>query len=391
MTHLERTQVGIIGCGPAGLLLAHLLRDAGIESVILEARSEEYALGRVRAGLLEQSTVDLLETLGVGERLKREGLRHHGLYLSCYGQRIRIPFELAGNAVTTIYGQREVLRDLLESWRAGGGKVLFERAAKGVRGIESDRPSIDFAGPSGAEVLECDYVAGCDGFHGIARGALPKGSFNEYHHEYPFAWLGVLADVPPSCGELIYAYHPRGFALHSLRSPKVSRLYLQVDRNADLADWPDERIWEELDTRLAAPGFVLERGPITERSVTPLRGYAIDRMQYGRLFLAGDAAHIVPPTGAKGLNLAARDVVLLARGLIAAIRGGDRRALDTYSDDALLRVWSVLGFSHFMTELLHTQSEEGTFAQRLQVARFASIANSRHQAADIAERYVGVG
>jgi p-hydroxybenzoate 3-monooxygenase len=326
----------------------------------------------------------------VAARLKREGLRHHGVYLSSYGRRIRIPFDLAGNAVTTIYGQRELVSDLIDSWRAAGGTILFERAAMGVQNIDSDKPSITYGGSEGAGVLACDYVAGCDGFHGIARGALPPGSFKEYLNEYPFAWLGILADVPPSSDELIYAYHPRGFALHSSRSPTVSRLYLQVDRNADLATWDDERIWKELDTRLAAPGFVLHRGPITERSITPLRSYVIDRMQFGRLFLAGDAAHIVPPTGAKGLNLAAADVVLLARGLIAALRDSDRRGLEAYSEQALRRVWSVLGFSHYMTELLHKQHEEGSFEHRLQVARFESIASSRHLAADIAERYVGV-
>ncbi|MEA2432163.1 MAG: p-hydroxybenzoate 3-monooxygenase, partial [Thermoleophilaceae bacterium] len=307
-----RTQVGIVGAGPAGLVLGHLLGRRGIESVVIEARDRDYVQQRVRAGVLEQGTVDLLMAAGVGERLKREGLVHEGLELRFAGRGHRIALsDLTGGRAITIYGQQEVVKDLIDARLEAGGPLYFE--VEGVR-VDPEQPRIEFVHNGSAQTIECDFVAGCDGFHGVTRGSVPEGVLTEHEHVYPFAWLGILARVPPSTDELIYCNHERGFALHSLRSPDLSRLYLQVDPDDDIAEWPDGRIWEELQTRFALDdgSWSLNEGPIVDKAITPMRSFVVEPMQHGRLYLAGDAAHIVPPTGAKGLNLAVADVRVLA-------------------------------------------------------------------------------
>ena len=313
-----RTQVGIVGAGPAGLVLAHLLKRAGIDSVVLENRSRDYVEQRVRAGVLEQGTVDLLDELGLAERLHREGLVHHGIELRFDGRRHRIPLtELTGGRAITVYGQQELVKDLIAARLAAGDPVVFEVEDVRLADLGTDRPRVHFrAAGGGARELACDFVAGCDGFHGVSRPAIPAGALRVFQRNYPFAWLGILAAVAPSTDELIYARHERGFALHSLRSPEVSRLYIQVDPDEEIARWPDERIWEELRVRLATDdGWVLRDGPVLEKSIAVHHSFVVEPMQHGRLFLAGDAAHIVPPTGAKGLNLAVADVRVLARAL----------------------------------------------------------------------------
>ncbi|RYU94523.1 4-hydroxybenzoate 3-monooxygenase [Emticicia agri] len=386
-----KTQVGIIGAGPAGLTLALLLRKQGIKSVILENRSREYVQARVRAGLLEQNTVDIYKSLGVADRLLREGHEHHGVYLSFDGKRIRIPFgELTGGRNITIYGQQEVVKDLTNEWIAGGGQIYFETPALKIEDFETNNPKIHFESEGEEGVLSCDFVAACDGFHGIGRKTLPPDTYKEYAITYPFSWLGILAHVAPSTDELIYAYHERGFALHSLRSEKISRLYLQVNNDDNIDNWSDERIWEELAIRLGTEGWTLKTGPIFEKSITPMRSFFIDNMQSGRLFLAGDAAHIVPPTGGKGLNLAVADVKHLADGLAAYYQKNAIEALDNYSKIALKRIWRAQDFSNFMTTLFHKQDEHGSFTYQLQKAKFDYIHVSNAYATTIAENYVGL-
>lgn len=386
-----RTQVGIIGAGPAGLTLAHWLKKYGIESVILEQRSREYVEGRVRAGLLEQNTVDILKELDLADRLIREGHLHRGVNFSFDGRRIRIPFgALTGGRNITIYGQQEVIKDLTEAWLQSGQPLYFETPATEISDIHTKRPKIRFEHREGAGVLECDFVAACDGFHGIGRTALPQNVYREYSVSYPFGWLGILAHVAPSTEELIYAYHERGFALHSLRSESVSRLYLQVDEDEEINNWPDERIWEELAIRLATPGWTIQSGPIFEKGITPMRSYMIDHLQSGQLFLAGDAAHIVPPTGGKGLNLAVADVKHLVDGFVAYYHHHSREGLDNYSQSALKRIWRAQEFSNFMTRLFHKQEAHGSFTYRLQKSRFEYIALSKNYATTIAENYVGL-
>lgn len=337
-----RTTVGIIGAGPAGLLLARLLHNAGIDSVVLESRDRSYVEHRQRAGILEQGTVDVLRAAGAGERMDREGLRHDGIELRFAGRRHRVDFPaLTGGRSVMVYAQTEVCKDLIALQLAGGGPLLFEAEALAVEGAETDRPRVRFrrGGPDGAEdVLECDYVVGCDGFWGVARAAVPDG--RTFERAYPYGWLGVLADVAPSHDELVYARHDRGFALLSMRSPSVSRLYLQVPADTDADSWSDDEIWAELERRFETrDDWTLDRGPITQKSVTPMRSYVHEPMRHGRLFLAGDAAHIVPPTGAKGLNLAVGDVVTLARALAHRTGGGSDELLDAYSATCLRRVW----------------------------------------------------
>src|SRR5215204_6762570 len=335
----SRTQVGIVGAGPAGLVLSHLLAREGIESVVLEDRSREYVEKRVRAGVLEQGTVDLLTELGLADRLHREGLVHHGIELRFDGQGHRIAFEeLAGGRAITVYGQQEVVKDLIAARLDAGGELRFEAAATAIEGLDGERPVIRFGD---GEALRCAIVAGCDGFHGISRAAVPEDALTVYEREYPFAWLGILARAAPSSEELIYTHHDRGFALHSMRSPEVTRNYLQVPPDERLEAWPDERIWEELQTRMAlADGsFALDEGEIFEKGVAPMRSFVVEPMRCGRLFLAGDAAHIVPATGAKGLNLAVADVRVLAEGLTAWFEKRDGAALERYSAEALRRVW----------------------------------------------------
>ncbi|MEV4071093.1 4-hydroxybenzoate 3-monooxygenase [Nonomuraea fuscirosea] len=382
-----RTQVGIIGAGPAGLLLSHLLHLRGISSVVLEKRSRDYVERRVRAGVLEQGTVDTLVAAGVGERMLREGLPHHGIELRYGGQGHRIAFDklVPGRAIT-VYGQQEVVKDLIAARLAAGGDVRFEVEDVAVHGLESE-PYVTFGG----ERLDCDVIAGCDGFHGVSRPSIPEGVLSVFEREYPFAWLSILARVAPSSDELIYARNERGFALHSMRSPTVSRFYLQVPADAELGEWPDERIWAELKARLeTVPGFELSTGEIMERGITPMRAFVAEPMQYGRLYLAGDAAHIVPPTGAKGLNLAVADVRVLTEALDAYFTDGSDELLDGYSQACLKRVWRAQHFSWWMTTLLHTFEEDDPYARRLQLSYLDYVTTSEAAATTLAENYVGL-
>lgn len=386
-----RTQVGIVGAGPAGLLLSHLLHLNGIDSVVLERRSESYVQQRVRAGLLEQGTTDLLRQTGLGARLDREGLVHEGVLLRFDRDTHRIPLtELTGKTVT-VYGQQEVVKDIITARRAVDGKVFFEVDEVSVTGTTGDSPLLRAVIDGRPTEIECDFVAGCDGFHGICREAIPAGVRKIFEHEYPFAWLGVLAKVAPSTEELIYAFHENGFALHSLRSPEVSRLYLQVDPTESIENWSDERIWDELQARLAADdGWMLNEGPIFEKGITAMRSFVAEPMQHGRLFLAGDAAHIVPPTGAKGLNLAAADIAVLAEAFDSWYSHRNRDGLDDYSRTCLRRVWRAQDFSYWMTSLLHRAPDDtdGVHAQ-LQLSRLRYVANSSAAAKTFAENYVG--
>jgi p-hydroxybenzoate 3-monooxygenase len=387
-----RTQVGIVGAGPAGLMLSHLLHLEGIESVVLESRSREYVEHRVRAGVLEQGTVELLTETGLGDRVQREGLVHHGVELRFDGEGHRIDLSgLTGGRTITIYGQQEVVRDLIAGRLAAGGDIRFEVSDVALDGPTTDRPSISFTHEGEAQTLECDVIAGCDGFHGISRRAIPDGVLTEFDRTYPFGWLGILAEVAPSSEELIYTHHDRGFALASLRSPKISRLYLQVRPDEDLDAWPDERIWEELHTRMAtSDGFTLNEGPVIERLVAPLRSWVVEPMQYGRLFLAGDAAHIVPATGAKGLNLAVADVVTLSRALVRHFESGDDGLLEAYSETCLRRVWRVQHFSWWMTSMLHRFDPADHYQHRLQLAQLQYVTSSTAAATTLAENYVGL-
>ncbi|MDH6628009.1 p-hydroxybenzoate 3-monooxygenase [Streptomyces sp. LBL] len=386
-----RTTVGIIGAGPAGLLLARLLRNAGIDSVVLESRDRVYVEHRQRAGILEQGTVDVLREAGAGERMDREGLRHDGIELRFAGQRHRVDFPaLTGGRSVMVYAQTEVCKDLIALQLAEGGPLLFGAEALAVEGADTDRPRVRFRHEGREDVLECDYVVGCDGFWGAARKAIPSELTQVFERTYPFGWLGILADVPPSHDELVYARHDRGFALLSLRSPSVSRLYLQVPEGTNADQWGDEEIWDELERRFeTADGWRLERGPITQKSVTPMRSYVHEPMRYGRLFLAGDAAHIVPPTGAKGLNLAVGDVVTFARALTHEREKGSAELLDAYSQTCLRRVWQAERFSYDMTSLLHPAPGATGFEDRLQLARLERIVSSRAAETDLAEAYTG--
>jgi p-hydroxybenzoate 3-monooxygenase len=386
------TQVGIVGAGPAGLLLAHLLSRQGIESVVLEARSRDHVEARVRAGVLEQTTVDLLDEAGVAERLHREGLVHEGLELRFDGRGHRIDLsELTGGRAITVYGQQEVVKDLIAARLHAGGELLFEVDGVTLHGIDGDRPSLRFRHEGSERDLRCDVVAGCDGFHGVCRDAFPGEALSIFEREYPFAWLGILAEVAPSSEELIYCHHDRGFALHSMRSPRLTRLYLQCAPNEDIDDWPDERIWTELQTRLdTGDGWTLEEGPIVEKGVTPMRSFVVEPLRHGRLFLAGDAAHIVPPTGAKGLNLAAADVRVLSEALDAWYARGDTTGLDAYSDTCLRRVWRVQHFSWWMTSMLHRFAGDDPFEAQLQRSQLRYVCSSRAAATTLAENYVGL-
>jgi p-hydroxybenzoate 3-monooxygenase len=380
-----RTQVGIVGAGPAGLLLAHLLGRAGIESVVLELRSRAYIEQRVRAGVLEQGTVDLLDACGLGERMRREGLIHHGIELRFGGAGHRIDFaELAGGRGITVYGQQEVVKDLLAAREAVGALPLFE--VDDVR-VDPDAAVVRFRHEGAEHELRCDLVAGCDGFHGVCRDAVPDSALTVYERDYPFGWLGILAEVAPSTEELIYARHERGFALHSMRSPTLSRFYLQCEPDADPGDWEEDRIWSELSTRLALD---VGRGPIVELGVTPMRSFVVEPMQHGRLFLAGDAAHIVPPTGAKGLNLAVNDVRILAAALAAHFNDGDDAGLRGYSAACLRKVWRAEHFSWWMTSMLHRFPDGRGFEEKLQRAQLDYVVGSRAAATTLAENYVGI-
>jgi p-hydroxybenzoate 3-monooxygenase len=390
--NVSRTQVGIVGAGPAGLVLGHLLHLQGIESVILEDRDREYVEGRVRAGVLEQGTVDLLIEMGVGERLEREGLVHHGVELRFGGEGHRIPFdELTGGRGITIYGQQEVVKDLIAARVETGAPLLFEVEEVRPVDIATDHPTIRYRHGGDERELRCDFVAGCDGFHGVCRDAVPDGALRLREHVYPFGWLGILAEVAPSSDELIYCHHDRGFALHSMRSPRITRLYLQCEPDEDIERWPDHRIWEELHTRFACEGWSLGEGPIIEKGVTPMRSFVAEPMQHGRLFLAGDAVHIVPATGAKGLNLAVADVRVLAEALRSWFSSGDATLLDAYSDTCLRRVWAAQYFAWWMTSMFHRMPDDHDgFQASLQRAQLAYVCSSRAAATSLAENYVGL-
>jgi len=384
-----RTQVGIVGAGPAGLLLAHLLRRAGISSVVLENRSRQYVIERVRAGLLEQGTVDLMTELGLADRLHHEGLAHHGLALRFGGISHRVPLTELTGKVVTIYGQNEVMKDLIDARLAAGDEILFEAAATGFENLDT-KPRIRFRQNGDEEVLECDFVAGCDGFHGMCRPAIPSSALTTYDREYPFAWVGILSESPPVSDELIYVHHARGFALFTMRSPSLSRLYLQCRPDDDIANWPDARIWEELHLRLGDEGDKLIEGKVSQKAITPMRSFVTAPMRYQRLFLAGDAAHIVPPTGAKGLNLAAADVRVLARGFDEYYVTGRTDLLDCYSDVALRRVWKAQRFSWWMTSMLHLFEAQPAFDRQVQLAELDYITDSRAAMTSLAENYVGL-
>jgi len=387
----ERTQVGIIGAGPAGLLLARLLKLHGIDSVVVEARTRDYVEARVRAGVLEQGTVGLLEEAGVAERLHRDGLVHDGVEIAASGRRLRIDFRALTGKTVTVYGQTEVTRDLIAARLAGDGPIVWEAADVKIHDIESDRPRLGYRVAGVERELVCDFIAGCDGFHGVSRPSLPTSLGQTFERTYPFGWLGILADVPPCSDELIYASHPRGFALASMRSPTRSRYYIQCSLDEKIEDWPDERIWNELRLRLDSdPAPNITTGPSIEKSIAPLRSFVSTPMQHGRLFLAGDAAHIVPPTGAKGLNLAASDVHYLCRALAAHYGTGNDGLLHAYSDTALARVWKAERFSWWMTMLLHRLHPDTSFEAQMQRAELDYLASSRAAQTVLAENYVGL-
>jgi p-hydroxybenzoate 3-monooxygenase len=388
---VTRTQVAIVGAGPAGLTLAQLLHNEGIDTVLLENRSREYVEARVRAGVVEQGVVDLLTDAGVGERMNRDGLFHHGIELQFAGERHRMPLsELTGGRGIMIYGQTEIVKDLIAARLETGRPLLFEVDEVTVDRLDSERPVVRYTHEGEQHELECDAIAGCDGFHGVCRPSIPDGVLSTFVRDYPYGWLGIIAAVAPSNDELIYAHHERGFALLSLRSPALSRLYVQCDPDEDIVRWPDERIWEELQLRLGLDGWTLAEGPILEKGVTPMRSFVVEPMQYGRLFLAGDAAHIVPPTGAKGLNLAIHDVSVLAAALAQWYRTSSTDALDSYTEACLRRVWRAEHFSWWMTSMLHRSPAGDPFDERLQLSQLRYLTTSTAAATGLAENYVGI-
>jgi p-hydroxybenzoate 3-monooxygenase len=387
-----RTQIGIVGAGPAGLVLAHLLHLQGIESVVLETRSRKYIEERVRAGLLEQGTVDLLIETGVGERLKRECLTHHGIELRFNRHGHRIDFDdLTGGKTVTIYAQQEVVKDLVDARLAANLPILFDVENVTLHDFDGASPSIRFRSSGKEETIQCDFIAGCDGSHGVCRPSLPPGTITEFSREYPFGWLGILAEAPPSSDELVYCYHDRGFALLTMRTKQISRLYLQVPHDEDIDGWSDDRIWSELRQRTAADGdWKLSEGRIFQKNIAPMHSFVVEPMQFGRMFLAGDAAHIVPPTGAKGLNLAVADVRILAKGLAEFYKTGSTKLLDCYSEICLRRVWKAQRFSWWMTSMLHLFDTDNAFDRRRQLAELDYVTSSRAASTTLAENYVGL-
>ena len=386
-----RTQVGIVGAGPAGLMLAHLLHLEGIDSVVIENRGCDHVIERVRAGVLEQGTADLMIRTGVGERLQREGLRHRGIYLSFDGTRHHIDFAGLTGKTITVYGQNEVVKDLIDARVASARPLLFEVENVSVHQLDSSHPMIRFHANGQEEELACDFIAGCDGFHGVCRPSIPGGEITVYERVYPFGWLAILARAAPASDELVYCYHERGFALFSMRTPEVTRLYLQCAPDENVSEWSDDRIWSELDARLTMlDGWKPNRGPIMQKGVTGMRSFVVEPMRYGRLFLAGDAAHIVPPTGAKGLNLAIADVRVLAEALVEFYRSGRPEMLDAYSDVCLRRVWKVQRFSWWMTSMLHRFAADDRFDHRRRLAELDYVTSSRAAMTSLAENYVGL-
>ena len=387
-----RTQVGIVGAGPAGLLLSHILHQQGIDSVVIETRSRAYIEERVRAGVLEQGTADLLTQVGVGQRMKAQGLVHGGIELQFSGRRHRIDFqELTGGKSVTVYAQHEILKDLISARLASGGQIFFEVEDVSIHNFKDGKPVIRFTADNQPQELSCDFIAGCDGFHGICRPSIPNVLLQHYEREYPFGWLGILAEAPPSSHELIYAHHARGFALLSMRSPKISRLYIQCPPDDDIASWSDAQIWQELHARLeTVEGWKLKEGPVIQKGITGMRSFVVEPMQYGKLFLAGDSAHIVPPTGAKGLNLAVADIRVLARAFEKFYASGSSELLEKYSETCLRRVWKVQRFSWWMTSMLHRFEGDNGFDQRRQLAELDYVTSSRAAAQSLAENYVGL-
>ncbi len=389
---MKKVQVAIIGSGPSGLLLGQLLYKAGIDNIILEQRSKEYVLARIRAGIIEQITQDLLDEAGVGTRMHREGLVHHGIELAFKGERHRIDMHrLTGGKSVMVYGQTEITHDLMDAREAEGLPTEYEAAHVSIHDFDGARPRVRYEKDGRTHEIECDFIAGCDGFHGVCRASVPAQAIKTYERVYPFGWLGILSDTPPVSDELIYTHHERGFALCSMRSPTRSRHYVQVPLTEKVEDWSDERFWDELRARLdpvAAQRLVT--GPSIEKSIAPLRSFVAEPMRFGRLFLAGDAAHIVPPTGAKGLNLAASDVRYLSRALIEHYREGSSAGLDHYSEKALRRIWKAERFSWYMTSLLHRFPEHGEFGHKIQEAELDYLVHSEAASTSLAENYVGL-
>ena len=384
-----RTQVGIIGAGPAGLMLARLLHLAGIESIIIENRSRDYIENRIRAGLIEHWAADLLSEVGVGERMKAEGMLHWGINIGVNGDLHRIDFKALVDKRVTIYGQQEVVKDLVERRLADGGPLLFEVDGVSVHELTTQRPKIRFTHGGQAQEIACDFIAGCDGFHGICRPSFPDGVLNVFERDYPFGWLGILSESAPPDHELIYSYTDRGFALYTMRSPSISRLYLQCDHDEDIENWSNARIWDELHKRLGGARKLVE-GKMLQKGITPMRSFVVEPMQHGRLFLAGDSAHIVPPTGAKGMNLAFADVVVLSRALEAFYRNKRNDLLENYSASCLRRVWYAQRFSWWMTQIMHRFPNESAFDRRRQLSDLDYLTSSQAAAKSLAEQYVGL-
>lgn len=386
-----RTRVGIVGAGPAGLMLSHLLHLQGIDSVIIEIRSRDYVEKRVRAGVLEHGAVDLINDVGLGRRMQREGMPHHGIYLRFEGETHRIDFEQLTGRGILVYGQQEVVKDLIAARLDAGGQILFEAADVELEDITGAAPAIRFRHNGEQQRLQCDLIAGCDGFHGISRPSIPADLLRVHEHTFPFGWLGILAEAAPSSDELIYASHDRGFALHSMRSPGIVRNYLQCAPDEDIGEWPDDRIWEELQTRMQTrEGFRLNEGRILEKGVTPMRGFVAEPMQYGKLYLAGDSAHIVPPTGAKGMNLALKDVKILADAMCTFYTDGSDEKLQDYTRRCVLGVWRAQHFSWWMTSMLHRFDQHDDYQRRLQLSQLRYVTTSEAAARSLAENYVGM-